>query len=94
MKTEKTDRPLLMPKIEDIGLPVFVSAGVCFKKKEKRTVPKPDPNMMNLLDQMSDSDLAYLCIGRFKEKGSASVIENAGTAVAGSAGKTSRRCTD
>lgn len=47
--------------------------------------------LLKLLDTMSDSELAYLCIGGYQEEGSKSVIGNAGFAVAGSAGETTRR---
>ncbi len=74
--------------------PVFELYGTDFQKKEKPASPEKDIQLSQLLDTMSDSDLAYLCIGGFKEKGSQSVIGNAGMNVAGSAGETTRRCMD
>ena len=44
-----------------------------------------DKALLELLDSMSDRELAYLCIGRYQDEGSKSVVGNAGFAVAGSA---------
>ncbi len=47
-----------------------------------------------LLASMSDSDLAYLCVGRYEEVGSQSVIGAAGITVAGAAGETCNHFTE
>lgn len=49
-----------------------------------------EDGLRELLDRMSDRELAYLCIGAYQHSGSESVIGNAGMAVAGSAGETTR----
>lgn len=78
-------------EIQDRRIPVFALSREDFQKKEKYTAPEKDKELLELLDTMSDSELAYLCIGGFKEKGSDSIIGNAGMGVAGSAGETTRR---
>lgn len=55
------------------------------------TESETESRIAKFLDSLTDKELAYLCIGGFKEKGSESVIGNAGTVVAGSAGETTRR---
>ena len=40
------------------------------------------------LNRLSDEELAYLCVGGFQEKGSQSIVGNAGMKVAGAAGET------
>lgn len=44
-----------------------------------------------IVEKMSDSDLAYMCVGNFKEVKSNCIVGNAGIKVAGSAGETSDR---
>ena len=46
---------------------------------------------MELVQSLSDSELAYLCIGGFRDKGSESIIGNAAMSVAGAAGETTHR---
>lgn len=51
----------------------------------------PSNEAQEFVQSLSDSELAYLCIGGFKEKGSDSVIGNAAMSVAGAAGETTLR---
>lgn len=50
--------------------------------------------MTNELADFSDRELAYLCVGGFREEGSKSVIGNAGIKVVGAAGETTEMLTD
>lgn len=56
--------------------------------------PALDPAALALAKRMTDSELAYLCIGGFREDGSKSVIGNAGLQVAGAAGETTENFLD
>lgn len=49
-----------------------------------------DEELLELLDAMSNRELAYLCIGRYLDEGSKSIIGNSSFVVAGSAGETTR----
>lgn len=54
-------------------------------------VPKPipeDPEAQMLVKALTSEELAYLCVGGFRDEGSQSVIGNAGMKVAGAAGET------
>lgn len=50
--------------------------------------PELNPRAMELAQSLADSELAFLCVGGFKDEGSSSFIGNAGMHVAGSAGET------
>ncbi len=75
-------------------LPSFSLSAEDFLPKSKAPAKAKDPQLLPLLEEMSDSELAYLCLGHFQESGDGSVVGNAGTHVAGSAGETYGRYQD
>lgn len=95
----RRERDVLDEKIMENKLPVLtLKAASCKmpfernmeKEKQVKDSEEKDEELLQLLDTMSDSELAYLCIGGYQEEGSKSVIGNAGFAVAGSAGETTK----
>lgn len=57
-------------------------------------LPKTSAEIKELMADLSDSELAYLCVGNFQEEGSQSVIGAASMRVAGAAGETTSRFLD
>jgi len=55
---------------------------------QKQEMPFIDPEAVRIAEGLTDSELAYLCTGGFKDEGSSSVIGNAGMTVSGAAGET------
>lgn len=58
------------------------------------TLPQCNAKAMELVKTLTDQELAYLCVGGFKDEGSNSFIGNAGMQVAGAAGETAGICRD
>ncbi len=99
----RREKDALDEKIRENKIPVLtLRADSCQLQDDKeakraeltKDSVEKDEELLELLDAMSDSELAYLCIGGYREEGSKSVIGNAGCAVAGSAGETTRRYED
>lgn len=61
---------------------------------EVHEIPEVSAEIKALMADLSDSELAYLCVGNFKEEGSKSVIGAAAMSVAGAAGETTCRFLD
>lgn len=78
-KTELPDVPVLPLSAKDITPILF-------------TPPQCSVRAIELVKTLTDSELAYLCVGGFKDEGSNSFIGNAGMQVAGAAGETSGIC--
>ena len=58
------------------------------EQKQKERSEWSDGKTQEFLEGLTDRQLAYLCIGAYKEGGMTSVIGNAGQRVAGAAGET------
>lgn len=69
----------------------FVLDAKNFAKQKKRIAAEPEKEEKQLIAELSDEELAYLCLGGFRDEGSKSVIGTAGMAVAGAAGETTQR---
>lgn len=77
-------------EIREGRIPVLIMAADAYQMPKQKDEQPKDEELLELLDSMSDSELARLCIGGYQEEGSKSIIGNAGFAVAGSAGETTR----
>lgn len=87
----KPERPAMAAVPENVPT-LHVAAGDIRGKAVK--APTVDPAVSELVKAMSDSELAYLCVGGFREEGSKSFIGNAGMQVAGAAGETTSNFID
>lgn len=90
------EKPKIEQKLRDGQIPLLLgdidewrTNGALMDSSEQRGDPE-EKALIQLLDTMSNSELAYLCIGRYLDEGSKSIVGNAGFAVAGSAGETTR----
>ena len=81
----------LEQKIKENQVRLFTLPADAYQVPDQKAAVAKNQQLLDLLDTMSDSELAYLCIGCYKETGSKSVIGNAGAKVAGSAGEMTRR---
>ncbi len=68
--------------------------GKDFEECKKAPSTRPDGDILSVLNTMNAQELAYLCLGSFQDKGSQSVIGDAGSHVAGAAGETTGRYED
>lgn len=64
------------------------------EQKQEDHSKQTDEKTQKFLDGLTDRQLAYLCIGAYKEGGMTSVIGNAGQRVAGAAGETTAQLAD
>ena len=87
----KPERPAVVTVPENVPT-LHIAAGSIQKKAAK--APTVDPAVSELVKTMSNSELAYLCVGGFREEGSKSFIGNAGMQVAGAAGETTSNFID
>ncbi len=79
---------------EPLSVLSFRLTGEDFTPVEKVQEQEREETLWKTLETMSDEELAYLCLGWFKEEDSQSVIGNAGIDVAGAAGETTKRFLD
>lgn len=87
----KPEQPAVVAVPENVPT-LYIAAGSLQEKAAK--APTVDPEVSELVKTMSDSELAYLCVGGFREEGSKSFIGNAGMQVAGAAGETTSNFID
>lgn len=85
------EEEIIEQKLKENQIPLLVLPADAYQIPKQREAQPKDQQLLDLLNTMSDSELAYLCIGDYQETGSKSVIGNAGAKVAGSAGETARR---
>lgn len=85
------EEEIIEQKLKENQIPLLILPAEAYQIPKQRETQSKDQQLLNLLNTMSDSELAYLCIGDYQETGSKSVIGNAGAKVAGSAGETTRR---
>ncbi|QQZ61212.1 glycoside hydrolase family 3 C-terminal domain-containing protein [Paenibacillus sonchi] len=77
---------------ERANAPVLVLSANAFAAVLKPVVPEIDSAVRDLVEGLSDSELAWLCVGHYRSGNeSGSVIGNAAFAVAGAAGETTTR---
>ena len=77
---------------EDLaGVPVFPVKPEAYQPKPIPAQPEISQEIRQLVASLSDEELAYVCLGGFRDQGSDSVIGSAGIHVVGAAGETTGR---
>ncbi len=80
----KPEKPNL-PATENVPVLALAAADI---PQIERAQPQIDPKATELAKSLTDEELAYVCVGGFRDEGSKSFIGNAGMQVAGAAGET------
>lgn len=72
-------------EVEDVSVFLINKSDISVEKRKKEAVTE---DIKALLEEFTDSELAYLCLGAYEKEGSKSFVGNSALSVAGAAGET------